>query len=75
MKDNLALFINILDKIWYARNQAIFEGKYLHVMDVIMVAQQSYDQYKDSNSCNKIKERRDNEKHKEKNKDNMKDKE
>lgn len=34
-KDNLAVFINILDDILMARNKAIFEKKNLHALEVI----------------------------------------
>lgn len=73
-KENLALFTNVLDRIWYARNHAIFKGKCLQVLGVITDAQQSYNQYKDSKFNNKIQDRNDKEKHKDNNKDNMKEK-
>lgn len=73
-KEGLALFTNILDKKWYARNHAIFKGKCLLVLGVIADAQQSYNQYKDSKFNNKIQNRNDKENHKDKNKDNVKEK-
>lgn len=47
-KDNLARFINILDGIWGARNQAIFGQKDLQIMEVIMSTNKSHIEYQQS---------------------------
>lgn len=47
-KDNLANYFNIFDGIWMARNKIAFEGKNLQVLEVIQIANKSYNDYKAS---------------------------